>query len=267
MLNILHKIGLEPIKRSGDNYLFPSPFRVEKTPSFWTIGGENWKDFGNGEGGDRIKFLMLYYKIKFPEAKSLLSSLLDGEKEIIPPLLIDKKGSGSMEILKIGELKNIALIEYCNSRCISPIVAKKYLREIYYRVNNKNYFALYFATDRGGGEMRNKYFKGCNGNKCHTLIEGGENGIVSVFEGFFDFLSLVMIRGEPCGNVIVLNGLEMAKKIDLSGYKIKKYYLDYGVGGDEYTKQLIEKWGGEDMRGYYKGFGDLNEYLVWRMKK
>jgi len=56
-------------------YKFLSPFRSEKTPSFAVYPDSNtWFDFGTGEGGDVINFLMRYYDIDFKEALNELQS-------------------------------------------------------------------------------------------------------------------------------------------------------------------------------------------------
>ena len=56
-------------------YKFLSPFRGEKTPSFAVYPDSNtWFDFGTGDGGDVINFLMRYYDIDFKEALNELQS-------------------------------------------------------------------------------------------------------------------------------------------------------------------------------------------------
>jgi hypothetical protein len=56
-------------------YKFLSPFRSEKTPSFAVYPDSNtWFDFGTGEGGDVINFLMRYYDIDFKKALNELQS-------------------------------------------------------------------------------------------------------------------------------------------------------------------------------------------------
>jgi len=62
---------------------------------------------------------------------------------------------------------------------------------MYYTYNGKSYFALAFANESGGYELRNRYYKGCYGHKDISLIPGRNTASksVAVFEGFMDFLS------------------------------------------------------------------------------
>jgi len=42
---------------------------------------------------------------------------------------------------------------------------KRYLEEIYYKIDPKNYFGLSFKNNSGGYEVRNRYFKGSSNRK------------------------------------------------------------------------------------------------------
>ena len=57
------------LKKRGQNYFGLSPFRSETKPSFSVAPDKNmWYDFGSGQGGNVVQFLIEYEKISFPEA-------------------------------------------------------------------------------------------------------------------------------------------------------------------------------------------------------
>ena len=47
-----------------------------------------------------------------------------------------------------------------------------FLWEISYKISDKTFFALGFANDAGGWELRNPYFKGCMAPKPISTIKG-----------------------------------------------------------------------------------------------
>ena len=57
------------LKKRGKNYFGLSPFRSETKPSFSVSVDKNlWYDFGSGQGGNAIDFLIEYERISFVEA-------------------------------------------------------------------------------------------------------------------------------------------------------------------------------------------------------
>ena len=72
LISYLKAMGFLPEWRSGDKAMFISPLRVEKNPSFYVQRSDSgewfWKDWGTGDSGDIINFVMLYCGIDFKEA-------------------------------------------------------------------------------------------------------------------------------------------------------------------------------------------------------
>lgn len=63
-----------PLKRAGSNYKALSPFKKEKTPSFYvTPSKQIWYCFSTGQGGDVFKFLQVYLGLDFPSAVRMLA--------------------------------------------------------------------------------------------------------------------------------------------------------------------------------------------------
>lgn len=62
------------LKKAGREYRGLSPFKVEKTPSFFVNDQKgSWFDFSSGQNGDIFKFVMLTEGLSFPEAVERLA--------------------------------------------------------------------------------------------------------------------------------------------------------------------------------------------------
>ena len=73
-VNILDVISpYVSLKARGRNYFGLSPFRTETKPSFSVSPDKNmWYDFGSGQGGNAIQFIIEFEKISFGEAVKLI---------------------------------------------------------------------------------------------------------------------------------------------------------------------------------------------------
>lgn len=66
--------GYVELKKAGKDYRGLSPFRQEKTPSFFVSPEKQiWHDFGSSEGGDIISFVMRMEGLSFPETLEMLA--------------------------------------------------------------------------------------------------------------------------------------------------------------------------------------------------
>jgi hypothetical protein len=90
---------------------------------------------------------MKYNRCDFKGALDFLSNTIQPDlfektpqTKIIHPPQIKPNNSSKLSITKTKPLQNIALIEYLKNRAINPTVAKSYITETYYKVNDKNYF-------------------------------------------------------------------------------------------------------------------------------
>lgn len=304
MWDLLSSMGHAPQRNDKGEWWYTSPFRQESDPSFKvTKDGKAWFDHGIGKGGNILDFIMQHQRTDLRGALRFLDNLplrhaqpqgeMPASSTAQPSLWnspesaseartassessgqpsTPKDRDGAFTVTKIQPLENRALIHYLKQRGIEASVAGPWVQEMYYRRHGKPYFALAFANDAGGHELRNPYFKGVVGSKEITVIEAGEGDplAVAVFEGFMDFLSLLMVVGHPPAMpVIVLNSVAMQEKasrtIRQMGVETVHLYLDRDRAGQElveYFKAQLPEQDVADESSFYKGFKDVNAWLV-----
>jgi len=289
--NIEYKIG------SNHDLLVKSPANIEQETESLRIranyrGNYNYfKDFLTDKIGDLLNFVEYYHNLNTKEAIELLKDVfnehnLDKLNEIKEKNKVFiqevqqkiKKQNNNIEIKKIQDLKNQALINYLQSRKIDLMTAQAAgIKEIYYinKNNNKNYFALAFENNSSGYEIRNSYFKGSLGTKDITLIENKNSNEINIFEGFLDYASAIKISKNKVlsQNNIILNSVAEAKKAietieKMNNVKKVKLYLDNDAAGKETSKLITEELSKrrkdieiEDRSKFYANYNDLNDFL------
>lgn len=276
----LGSLGIYPAHQTGQELQYFSPFRQEQSPSFFVNPSKNvFNDFA-GEKGDIIRLVSLLRNIGYLEACRHLSTW-NGEPSVYEPFDAYGKqtypqskhnlpASESRRLVKVVKLQSPALIRYAESRSIPFLLAARYCCEVHYQNKGKQYYALGFKSDKGGYELRNKIggkdFKSCIGPKAATLIRGNHSNAVSLFEGFFDFLSALVYYDvpKPRHDVLVLNStanLSAAKEI-LSTYQKIYTFFDHDATGKKAMQQL-EKWKFPflDRARVYTGFTDFSEMI------
>ena len=263
----LHTIGITPKDVKNGSAWYCSPFRQETKPSF-KVDRENniWYDFGTGSGGNILDLVMNLNKTGIPGALLILQ-----KPELSKPDLSFSEQQSSnpanIKIKHLQPLQNRALIEYLNSRKITPAKAANYVQEAYYTVNEKQYFALAFKNDRGGFELRNKYFKGSSSPKAVTTISGHKQA-VNIFEGFIDFLSALehYHTTKPTGTCIVLNSVSNLETIinSLEQYQQINLYLDNDNAGNQAAETIktIHQKVKNFSKIIYEDYKDMNEFLT-----
>jgi hypothetical protein len=274
IVDYLSSLGYEPAKPPrGHNYWYLSMFpdRSERTPSFKVNKNKNvWYDFGLTtfkKGGSLIDFGIRYHKCTILEFLDRLSQG-KGLDQIVPRAAssIGSDREHKIEIIDAKEITSPGLISYIKSRRVSFDVAQNFCREVTYKYKDKTYYAIGFKGDRGGYELRNRYFKNSSSPKSSTFIDNGAEDITS-FEGFFNFLSFMTIHGgkvpEPT-NFLILNSLSFLQSAlpILDKHRHKYLYWDRGTGGMRATqKALARDPSYQDQSELYAGYDDLNEWL------
>ena len=259
--DILSRLHVEPAKTNGHKLLYLSPVRNEKTPSFWVDTQTNrWKDFGTGEGGDSIDLVCAYLKstredCTTADALRWLSNMEGGFHPA--PILRQhtnwrdvEKPDPSLTIKTVKPVQHLALTHYLNKRGIPLTVARTHLKEIHLRNRHtgKGFFALGFANEEGGYELRNPFFKGCIGSKAISFIRGSQSNpdTIHLFEGGMDYLSAIaQHHNKPLtGDAIILNSLAILNSafpyIHNYGYRMLYSWLDNDATGEKAGPVLAE---------------------------
>lgn len=267
---LLEQLGFMPKRCRGTEYWYCSPLRDERNASFKVDTQRNvWFDFGIGKGGDIFRLVgELIGNTDFKKQLEFLS-----EKSGVLPVLNLKEREkipnvSRFENVKVADLHRKALTDYFWERGIAQSVAAQFCKEVEYRIRGKWYFAIGFMNRSGGYELRNPMFKGCISPKDISCIRlsGEEQDTCCVFEGFFDFLSAVVLglaRDEDCLVLNSVSNLERSYDV-LDKYSTVRCYLDRDPAGEAALEILTERYGKKvsDCSGMYEGNKDLNEYLT-----
>lgn len=268
MVSYLSRIGIEPARTSGANYWYISPFRDEKTPSFKINRSLNlWYDFGEGAGGNLIDFGIRYHRCSvadflnaFKKDILLLPAAAAAARKAPPQ-------ESKIRILDEQPLQKPALLSYLQSRSIDIDLARAHCRQVHYELSGKPYYAIGFANDSGGYELRSPYSKISSSPKDITTISR-QSPVVAVFEGFFDFLSYRSIhhnQHKQPETFLVLNSVAFFSRARsmIQTYPQVHLYLDLDQTGRLLTtRALAENSHWIDKSALYQGYKDLNEYLV-----
>lgn len=272
--DFLGRLGFAPVQVRGNDAWYRSPLRQnERTPSFKIDRERNvWYDHGAGQGGTIIDFMgELHGTTDISRILTLIADVLGNpprELVTLPPVVSKPKEAPIIE--SVSEISDRALEAYLQTRGIPVDLARVYLREVSYRVGGNGYRALGFGNDAGGFEVRNPSFKGTLGKKDITTIAREGSVSTAVFEGFFDFLSVLKHykRDRATGNVLVLNSIALMERgIErMSAMNIERIhgYLDHDEAGRAGLALLAERgaWKVSDASSLYAGFKDANELIA-----
>ena len=261
----LQQQGYAPARVQGIHYWYYSPLRNESTPSFKVNTERNqWYDFGSGEHGDIIDLVCALHRCTISETIRLLSGAkqvahqefsFGGERKI---------SERKLKILSAQPLSNPYLLHYLAARAIPLPVASAYCSEVLFPNMNRTYYAIGFANDALGWEIRNMYFKGCIAPKAITTIKRGTD-CLQIFEGFMDFLSWQVLNPSSSFDAIVLNSLALLPRIkeQIASYREVESFLDNDDAGHKsfaVLKQVFPQI--VDGATRYPEHKDLNEWLV-----
>ena len=258
----LSGLGFLPVKRRGTDLWYLSPLRKETRASFKVNTRLNtWYDFGIGRGGNIILLAAEIYEMD--DVSRLLR-------------LIGANTLASVPFDPIQE-RNISPTEpefNLKSRKIDLKTAQTLCKEVCYTVRGKFYFAVGFANDRGGYEIRNRYFKGAIPPKDTTWIRPQKsNRSCRLFEGFTDYLSYLTLckQGDVSWHssnedFLILNSASLLPRAKerLQGYEHIVSCLDRDTTGRRLINELRTIFGtrAHDDSIMYDGWKDLNDYLV-----
>lgn len=270
--------GHSPVKQSGSELYYYSPIRNEKTPSFHVNIEKNvWHDKGTGFGGNIIDLVMEINDCK--GAVSLALSILRKQvstDSVTPNKKVTSKVTSTIQktnytIEKETQITNKKLIEYIESRAIPLDIATRYLSEVHYVIDDKQYYGLSYRNSKMGYEVRNPYFKGSFGKKSYSIIKRKSENTIAVFEGVFDFLSWLTDKGItiPLHTVIILNSTSLKQSVADFLNQVQPQqvhcYLDRDDAGKEtfvFFEDTLNHSLVIDCSASYKNFIDYNDYLM-----
>jgi len=173
-----------------------------------------------------------------------------------------------LEILSAQPLSNPYLLRYLTVRAIPLTLANSYCSEVLFQNMKRTYYAIGFANDAGGWEIRSPYFKGCIAPKAITTISKGAD-VLQIFEGFMDFLSWQTLNPSSACDTIVLNSLALLPRIQekIKGYKQVESFLDNDEAGRK-TFEVLKQFCPSIIDGSvrYRTHKDINEWLVAQSK-
>jgi hypothetical protein len=192
----------------------------------------------------------------------------------VPEIILPEAPKSKPEIETVGKITDPMLESYITSRAIPLDLARLYLKQIAYRIGGRGYRALAFSNDSKGYEVRNPGFKGTLGKKDITFLDAGARTEVAVFEGVFDFLSMLAHYGQdkPSAHVLVLNSVALLERAlaRMSAQDIRKLYayLDHDPAGESTLQILRERgiWEVKDGSGFYQAHKDANDFLMARQR-
>ena len=269
IIDYLQQQGYSVARVQGIHFWYCSPLRNESTPSFKVNTERNqWYDFGSGEHGDIIDLVCALHRCTINEAIRLLS----GAKQVAHQKFSfggeRKISECKLEILSTQPLSNPNLLSYLTVRAIPLTVANSYCSEVLFQNMKRTYYAIGFANDALGWEIRNMCFKGCIAPKAITTIKRGTDRL-QIFEGFMDFLSWQVLNPSSTSDAIVLNSLALLPRIrkQIVGYREVESFLDNDDARRKIfavLKQMFPQI--VDGATRYRAHKDLNEWLVAQSK-
>lgn len=270
IMEYLASIGCQPYSKTGNTYMYFSPLREEKTPSFHVNPATNsWYDFGIGDGGG-VGALIL--KLRRTNKIVTRNSRCCGTR-CKPFSFHQKNASKQQSVYHISKLEDNRLIDYLvNKRMINRNVAVNECEEIRWMENGKERYGIAFPNNADGYEVRGAIgnYKRCVGQKAITHIKQGGRECL-VFEGFIDYLSYLCYK--QCAShtdeslkrydFLILNSTAMAQNTisALSDYHRVFLFLDNDEAGQKATN-LIKR----DVircQSLSKKFAPYNDFNEW----
>lgn len=270
LYHYLIKNGFKPSRENSRRAYFTSPKRSESNPSMMVDKVKNrWNDYGEQDAsGDIIDFVEWVDGCTTGQA---INKIL-GEENLPqyhkPDIEIIREKP--IEVLNvIDDITTEPLIRYLEEERGIPLeVGNKYTKEVEFQFATSRYakhVGIGLPNDLGGWAIRGVWFKGSTkpaGISTTSFDQGTE---ISLFEGLFDFLTYVLLHGQPNETCVVLNSLVHIHMMDthLRAYdKINAFFDNDGAGDEKVDWLLAGDYPVEDMRHLYSEYNDYNDFLI-----
>jgi hypothetical protein len=276
LVDYLYSLDIKPKRRVAGGYLYLSPLRIERNPSFKVDATKNvYFDHGGDKiknGGTIIDFGVAYHRCSISKFLHMLDEYVSShpvpmdikiEPQLDPQSEIEKK----IAVVSEGPITSPALIRYLRFRKIPLELAQRFYCEVIYKLYKKLYYAIGFKNDKGGYELRNPRFKGSASPKAPTFIDRGFDE-VEVFEGSMSFSSFLVVYGnweELESNFIILNSLSFFEKARplLEKHRQINLHLDRDKAGMKRTLKALgydPKYRNASV--HYWCYNDWNDFLT-----
>jgi DNA primase len=282
----------EAVPRSG---FIPSPFRSERTASFHILPhGYAWTDFGDGSRGGVMELVM---RLEGCEREAAIEKLREiraceaASQHFQRPYGQSKPSrQSSFKVISVSQLQDETLLAYSQSRGISEATIQRFCSEVSVRTGGKVKTYIGFQNNAEGFVLRSPE-KGKSGKRCTSsaptyLNAGGVNctepssDSVTVFEGFFDFLSFMELTSDsslrPKQDICVLNSVVNAQAAAdfIRSHQTVHLYLDNDEAGRRTSREITNNILAANQEAIitdhneeYKDFNDLNEWLQNSVQK
>ena len=269
---VLQILGHLPTKQNEKEAWFLNPFANENHASFKLDKRNNiWYLHSEGIGGNNIDFMMKYLKASVKEVLEWAEN--QNFFSFQPQNSIQKQNSlkQNYQITEIKEFQNENLKDYLHQRGLSTKVYPL-VKEIHFKMNGKNLYAIGFENLSGGWELRNSFYKGSLQKKDISILNfnnesQNQNKIgkrIAVFEGFMDALSFVEMKPFFNGDLLVMNSISLLNKTKdhLKNYSEIHLFLDNDKAGETCKNEILKSFPeAKDHSEIYALHKDLNDYL------
>jgi len=264
----LGKNGIRPKRENAGRSYYLSPFRDEISPSFVVYRSENrFYDWGEGWGGDVIDIAQRMWGCTTSEAINKLLNSDDIPQYFKEPSVINREPA----IDAIEERENItnqALIDYMeNVRKIPLSIVNEYCIELSFQFHSSRHVirnGVAMKNDLGGYAVRSLWFKGAVPPSGVKTIKTTDTDECYLFEGFIDFLSYVVMFGEPEHTTVILNStvfvhmmLDILQGLD----KVHCLVDNDSAGNKAIDEMLSSNVNVIDRRDIFADYNDLNAKL------
>lgn len=262
--------GIKPVRENGNNCWYHSTLHEDHTPSFKVDRNKNtWYDFGLGKGGTVVDFICLLHKCNVTTALAKI-----GSNEAITLFSFPRQNytqlseENRIQILGVNDqISDILLKRYLHERNVPISIAEKFCKQVNYQSGERTFTAIGFKNNAGGYELRSPNFKGSSSPKFISYLDQ-EAKSITVFEGFFDFLSYHSIHAGhelKASNFLILNSLSFFTRslLLIEKHEQVHLYLDNDKAGKKCVQQIMQRSKCvSDESVLYRGYKDLNEWSV-----
>ena len=272
---VLLKLGHLPTRQNEKEAWYCNPFSTENQASFKLDKRNNvWYLHSEGIGGNNTDFIKKYLNASVKEVLEWAEK--QNFSSFQPQNIIQKQNSlkQNYQITEIKELQNENLKDYLQQRGLSTKVYPL-VKEIHFRIDQKNLYAIGFENLSGGWELRNPFYKGSLLRKDISILNFNNESQnqnetrkrIAVFEGFMDALSFVDMKPFFNGNMLVMNSISLLNKTKdhLKNYSEIHLFLDNDKAGEFCKNEILKSFPeAKNHSEIYALHKDLNEYFVFK---